>query len=105
NKNSAPGVLDVSLRARSLCGSDLTAVVRFRNSSVERPGVFGFFPLGYANHTGGGLMEAEVPAYAKVCGILALILAIVGVVIPVFGVLFITPLAIVFGSIGLYGGI
>ncbi len=49
-------------------------------------------------------METGVPVYAKICGILALILAIAGVVIPVVGVLFITPLAIVFGSIGLYGG-
>ena len=46
----------------------------------------------------------EVPGYAKVCGILALIFAIIGVVIPVVGVLFITPLAILFGAAALYGG-
>lgn len=47
---------------------------------------------------------AEVPGYAKICGIIALILAIVGVLIPVVGVLFITPLAIILGAISLYGG-
>lgn len=46
----------------------------------------------------------EVPAYAKLCGILALIFAIVGTVIPIVGVLFITPLAILFGAAALYGG-
>lgn len=44
------------------------------------------------------------PAYAKICGILALILAIVSVLIPVFGPVFITPLAIFFGIFSLYGG-
>jgi len=48
-------------------------------------------------------IHAEVPGYAKVCGILGLILAIVGVIIPVFGVLFVTPLAIVAGALALYG--
>jgi hypothetical protein len=46
----------------------------------------------------------EVPSYAKACGILALIVAIVGVLIPVIGVLFITPIAIILGAIALYGG-
>jgi len=46
----------------------------------------------------------EIPGYAKICGIIALILAIVGFIVPVAGVLFITPLAIIFGSIALYGG-
>ena len=46
----------------------------------------------------------EVPGYEKVCGIIGLILAILGVVIPIVGVLFVTPLAIIFGAIGLYGG-
>jgi hypothetical protein len=46
----------------------------------------------------------EAAGYAKVCGIIGLILGIVGVLIPVAGVLFITPLAIVFGAVGLYGG-
>ena len=49
------------------------------------------------------IVVTEVPGYAKVCGILGLILAIVGVIIPVFGVLFITPLAIVTGALALYG--
>lgn len=48
--------------------------------------------------------RAEAPGYARVCGILALILAIVGVLIPVIGVLFITPPAIILGAISLYGG-
>lgn len=47
---------------------------------------------------------SETPGYAKVCGILSLVVAIVGVVIPVVGVLFITPVAIVLGAIALYGG-
>jgi len=50
------------------------------------------------------ITQADATGYAKVCGILGLILAIVGVLIPIVGVLVITPLAIVFGVIGLYGG-
>lgn len=50
------------------------------------------------------LAAPTVPGYAKACGIVALILAIVGMVIPVAGVLFITPLAILFGLVGLHGG-
>ena len=46
----------------------------------------------------------EVPSYAKACGILSLVVAIVGIVIPVVGVLFITPIAIILGAIALYGG-
>lgn len=46
----------------------------------------------------------EVPGYAKICGIIALIFAIVGVLVPVVGVLYITPLAILFGAVGIYGG-
>jgi hypothetical protein len=45
----------------------------------------------------------EVPGYAKIFGVLGLILAILGFVIPVFGVLFVTPLAIVSGAMALYG--
>jgi hypothetical protein len=45
----------------------------------------------------------SAPGWAKVFGVLGLILAIVGVLIPFFGVLFITPLAIVCGSVALYG--
>lgn len=48
--------------------------------------------------------SSEIPGYAKACGILSLIVAIVGVVIPVVGVLFITPIAIILGAIALYGG-
>jgi hypothetical protein len=51
-----------------------------------------------------GPMQREVPGYAKVCGILGLIVAIIGVLIPVVGVLFLTPLAIILGAISLYGG-
>jgi|SRR5579872_7359506 len=47
--------------------------------------------------------RAEVAGYAQVCGILGLILAIVGFFVPIVGVLFITPLAIVFGAFALYG--
>ena len=46
---------------------------------------------------------SEVSGYAKVCGILGLILAVLGTIIPVFGVLFITPLAILAGALALYG--
>ncbi len=49
------------------------------------------------------MVTSPVPAYAKLCGILALIFAIVGVMIPVVGVLFVTPLAIVLGAVALYG--
>jgi GYF domain 2 len=45
----------------------------------------------------------EAAGYAQVCGILGLILAIVGFCIPIVGVLFITPLAIIFGALALYG--
>lgn len=45
----------------------------------------------------------DVPGYAKVAGVIGLILAIVGVIIPVLGVLFITPLAVITGAIALYG--
>jgi len=48
-------------------------------------------------------VQSESPEYAKICGILGLILAIVGVLIPVAGVLFITPLAAICGAIALYG--
>jgi hypothetical protein len=51
-----------------------------------------------------GAVQRESPGYAKVCGILGLVLAIAGVLIPFVGVLFITPLAIVFGAVSLYGG-
>jgi hypothetical protein len=46
----------------------------------------------------------EVPGYAKASGIIALILAIVGFIVPVFGVLFIIPIAILLGCVALYGG-
>lgn len=49
-------------------------------------------------------VASEIPGYAKASGMIALILAIVGVVVPVIGVLFITPLAIIFGVVSLYGG-
>jgi hypothetical protein len=48
--------------------------------------------------------EKEVPGYAKICGILALIFSIVGWFIPVIGVILITPIAIVLGIIALRGG-
>lgn len=46
----------------------------------------------------------DVPGFAKISGIAGLVLAILGVLIPVVGVLFITPLAIIAGAIALYGG-
>ena len=49
------------------------------------------------------VVGAEIPGYAKACGVLGLILAIVGMIIPVFGVLFITPLAVLAGALALYG--
>lgn len=50
------------------------------------------------------VLKPEVPGYAKACGIVSLILAILGVLIPVIGVLFVTPLAILLGAAALYGG-
>jgi hypothetical protein len=50
------------------------------------------------------VVEQEAAGYVKICAVLALILAIAAYVIPVIGVLFITPFAIVFGCIALYGG-
>jgi len=41
--------------------------------------------------------SAEVRGYAKASGIVALILAIVGTIMPVIGVSFITPLAVILG--------
>ena len=46
----------------------------------------------------------EISGAAKVCGILALIFAIISVLIPLVGTLFVTPLAIVFGVFALRGG-
>ncbi len=48
--------------------------------------------------------DREVNGYAQVCGILAIALAIAGCVIPVIGVLFITPIAIVANAVALFGG-
>jgi hypothetical protein len=46
----------------------------------------------------------SVPAYAEVSGVLAVALAIAGCLVPVFGVLFVTPLAIILNSVALFGG-
>jgi len=48
-------------------------------------------------------VSTEMPGYAKLAGVAGLILAILGVLVPVGGVLFITPLAIVAGLAALYG--
>lgn len=48
--------------------------------------------------------DREIHGYAQVCGILAVALAIAGCVIPVIGVLFITPIAIVANALALFGG-
>jgi hypothetical protein len=56
------------------------------------------------NNTQAVPVAPAVAGYAKASGIIALVLAIVGVVIPVVGVLFITPLAIIFGIVALHGG-
>ena len=63
-------------------------------------GGYSTYPGGFAPPHGG---PAVVQGYAQVCGILGLILAIAGFVIPFVGVLFITPLAIVAGGFALYG--
>jgi hypothetical protein len=47
---------------------------------------------------------SDAPAYAKIFGILALIASIAALLIPFIGVLVITPLAIIFGAIALFGG-
>lgn len=52
----------------------------------------------------GTSIAPEVPGYAKASGIVAMILAIVGAIVPVVGVLFITPLAVILGAVALYGG-
>ena len=49
-------------------------------------------------------MAHEVPGYAQICGIVAIALAIAGVLVPVIGVLFITPVAIVLNAVALWGG-
>lgn len=46
----------------------------------------------------------EVQGYAKVCGILSLIAAIISFLVPMVGVLFIVPIAIILGALALYGG-
>ena len=46
----------------------------------------------------------EVPGYAQICGIIAIALAIAGVIVPVIGVLFITPVAIALNAVALWGG-
>ena len=46
----------------------------------------------------------EVPGNAKACGILPLIAAIISLLVPVVGVLFIVPIAIILGAVALYGG-
>jgi len=48
--------------------------------------------------------DREIHGYAQVCGILAIALAIAGCLIPVIGVLFITPIAIVGNVLALHGG-
>jgi hypothetical protein len=48
--------------------------------------------------------DREIHGYAQVCGILAIALAIAGCIIPVVGVLFITPIAIVANALALHGG-
>src|SRR3990170_8589982 len=52
----------------------------------------------------GSTKAFEVPGYAKACGILSLITAIVSFLVPAVGVLFIVPIAIILGAIALYGG-
>jgi len=47
---------------------------------------------------------SDIPAYAKIFGILSLIIAVLSFLIPVVGTLFITPVAIIFGAIALLGG-
>jgi hypothetical protein len=48
--------------------------------------------------------DREIRGYAQVCGILAIALAIAGCIIPVVGVLFVTPIAIVANALALHGG-
>jgi hypothetical protein len=45
-----------------------------------------------------------VAGYATVCGILGLIATILGWIVPMVGVLFITPVAILLTALALYGG-
>lgn len=45
-----------------------------------------------------------LPAYAKACGIAGIIFAVVALLVPVVGVLFITPIAIVLGCAALAVG-
>ena len=49
-------------------------------------------------------VQDSIPSWATVCGIVALILAILGFIVPVFGILLIMPVAIIFGAVALYGG-
>ena len=50
------------------------------------------------------VVEWDPPAYVKLTAVFALIASIISFVVPVFGVLFVTPLAIVLGSVALFGG-
>lgn len=47
---------------------------------------------------------AVVPGYARVAGVLALITAILAAIIPIVGVLWFSPLAVILGLIAMYGG-
>lgn len=44
----------------------------------------------------------DVPGYARILGVTALIFAILGVIIPIFGVLVLTPISILLGGIALW---
>lgn len=50
------------------------------------------------------VVEWDPPAYVKLTAVFALISVIISFVVPVVGVLFVTPLAIVLGSVALFGG-
>jgi hypothetical protein len=49
-------------------------------------------------------VELEAPGYVKLTAVLALSLALVAYIVPVLGVLAVTPFTIVLGCIALYGG-
>ncbi|GLV13037.1 hypothetical protein Heshes_07210 [Alicyclobacillus hesperidum] len=48
--------------------------------------------------------SVAVPRYARICGLIALSIAILCAVTPTFGVLRLEPAAVVLGAIALFGG-
>lgn len=55
-------------------------------------------------HGHGKYLDQPISGVTKILGVSSLIAAILGVLVPVLGVIAITPIAIIFGVFALYGG-